>query len=143
MDIGSRMSKIQSFKRIIKEDYEEQYRALIDKFGSGINTFTDDVYNALNKGISIEDNLNQAKQTIKVTVDASGTPNPQLQIKSGLKTACYGIQVVRAINTTNSKINPTSQPLLSFSENNLVLTINNITGLQASNTYQLYLVLLS
>lgn len=135
--------RLQAFKRLIKEDYKEEQREMIEKLGFSLNTFADDITNLLNKNITIEDNLNQAKKTVKTSVDASGTPISPLAFKTGLTDQCYGIQCVRAINTTTSTSYPTSTPLLSFTESNNVLTINNITGLVAGSTYSLNLILFS
>lgn len=135
--------KIQPFKRLIKEDFEEKFRPLIEKLGYVLNSFGDDVGNALNNNLSIEDNFNQAKKTVSVLVNASGTPVPTLNIKTGLKTNCYGIEVVKVVNNTLATSYPTGYPFLSFTEVNGVLTINNITNLTAGSKYTLNLILYS
>ena len=135
--------KIQPFKRINIEDYPDQYQDLISNLGSSINLFTDEVYNALQNNLSITDNLNQSKVSIKVSVDASGAPTQTLQFKTNLTASCYGINVVNVVNNTNSTTYPTGMPFISFSQSNGVITVNNITGLQPSNQYTLSLILYS
>jgi len=135
------MSRIQNFKRIITEDYEDEYKNLVSKLGSSINTFADEVTSALDNNLSIDDNLNIAKKTLTVTVDASGLPLSSTSVKSGLSGSCIGIQVIGAINLTNSTTSPTSTPFISYDDNGGVIKVNKITNLQANDKYQLNLIL--
>lgn len=135
--------KIQPFKRINIEDYPSQYQELISSLGSSVNLFTDEVYNALQNSLSIEDNLDQSKQSITVTVSSKGQPTTPLVFKSNLVNNCYGIEVVSATNNTSQTTYPTSCPFISFSQSNGVITVNNITGLPANNQFTLNLILYS
>lgn len=136
------MAVVQPFKRIVLEDYDKQYRDLVDKLGSAINLFNDDVYNAFDNGLDIEDNFTSVKKSLTVMVDSTGKPTTVTQLKTGLPSICYGIQVLNAVNQTTTTTYPTGTPFLSFTENSGILTINNITGLQANNKYVLSLILI-
>lgn len=133
--------KLQQFKRLIKEDVAEKDRPLMEKLAYALNPFCDDVTNALNNNLSIEDNLNQKKKSITVVVDGSGIPTQTLQLATNLASNCYGIVVVKAINSTTPTSFVTGYPFISFSEANKIITINNITGLTAGPTYVLSLIL--
>lgn len=135
------MSKLQSFKRIIIEDFEEKDRTLVGKLASSINSFAEDVLNALTNNISIDDNMNFVKKDLTLTVDSNGRPTTKTTLKTGLKSVCVGTQVIRATNLTNTTTYATSQPLISFTDNSGVITIQQVSGLQANNKYQLKLIL--
>lgn len=134
--------KIQPPKRIIKEDVEEQFRTLIDKIGYIINSFHDDVYNALNNNLSIEDNFTQSRKDITITVNASGVPTTPTQFKTGLSKPCAGVVVIRAQNTVNSTSYVTAAPFVSYTENNSIITVQQITGLPANTQFKLKLLLI-
>lgn len=133
--------QITPFKRLISEDYDKQYASLVEKLGGALNAFCDDVFNAFNNNLSIDDNFNQVKKSITVTVNATGTPATPLKFKSGLKSNCYGITVVAATNQTSASTYPTSYPFFSFTQSDGIITVNNISGLQANNIYLLSLIL--
>lgn len=71
-----------------------------------------------------------------------GTPNPQAQIKTALKNIA-GINVINAINTTNTGSYPITSPFVSWTLNNNIITLNNITGLQDNTKYTLTLEVIS
>lgn len=133
--------KVQSFKRLIKEDVEEQYRPLVEKIAFSVNPFAEEVIKALDNNLSIEDNFGQKKKEITVQVDSDGIPTYVTQLKTDLKSICSGAIVIRADNLTNARTYPTGCPFLSFTENNGVITVNHITGLPAGNKFKLKLVL--
>lgn len=135
------MARLQSFKRIIVEDFEEKYKDLISKLGYSVNSFADDVLNALNKNISVSDNLNINKKTIIITVDPTGKPVSNPKITTGLNAICTGISVIRAVNNTNSTITPTQCPFITFSDDGGQLTIQKITGLTPNQQYSLNIIL--
>lgn len=95
------MAKIQSFKRIIEEDFPKEYKGLISKLAYSLNTFADDVSNALNRNLSISDNLNLNIKDVNVTVNNAGAPTTTLIIKTGLPGNCSGVAVVKASNQDN------------------------------------------
>lgn len=133
--------KLSSFKRIIAEDFDEKDRPIVSKLAYAINVFADDVLNALDKNLSIEDNLNINKKEITASVDANGVPVVPISIKSGLNGPCFGIDVIRAINNTNPNISPTSCPFITYADINGQISVNKISGLQPNNRYTLRLVL--
>lgn len=130
------MGKIQSFKRLIKEDVEEQYRPLIEKIGFSVNNFADEVVNTINGNLTTE-NLGEKIKDVVVTVNATGSPITATSFKTDLSSVVQGMWVVKAENVTNKATYPTSQPFITWSENNNVITVNNISGLQANNKYKL------
>lgn len=136
------MSKLQAFKRIITEDFDQKDRALITKLAYAINVFAEDVVNAFSNKITIEDNLNIVTKDLIVKVDSTGAVTSGGTLKTGLDHTCAGIIVVKATNTTTSANIPSGTPFLTFSETSGLLTISNISNLTSNNKYALKLLLL-
>lgn len=135
--------KLQGYKRIITEDFDNEEQSLISKLGFIINAAFDSIFQALNKGITIEDNLNQSLVDITVKVDSNGIPTTPTQIKYSLKTTCKGILVISATNNSNSSSYLNSSPFVAFEQTNAnLLTIKHISGLTANTSYTLKLILI-
>lgn len=132
------MAKLSSFQRLLKEDVPSEYQPLIEKIGVSVNQFAEQVLNAMNKNITVEDNLNMEYKTLEVSV-TDGVPTIITEFKSGLKTRLKGIVVIKAENVTNTGTYPTNQPFISFSENNSLIRIVYVSGLQNGNKYKLTL----
>ena len=135
------MAQIQGYKRIIVEDFQEKDRDLAGKLAGNINIAFEEIIGALTKNITVGDNLNLNQRTFTVTVDSSGNPVTITKVASNLSSSTAGISVIRAQNQTTSTVTPTGQPFISFTDNSGIITINNITGLQASNQYVLTVIL--
>lgn len=133
--------KLQSFRRLLKTDFEQQYQGLIDKLASVLNIDIESVYNVLNKNVSISDNILCTVKDVTVTVDATGTPTQQTQFSLDSQvTKVLGTQVIYAINNTNSTSYPTGGIFISFTPTTTGVLINNITGLVANNSYTLRII---
>jgi hypothetical protein len=131
------MAKLQSFKRIVKENFKAEDQELIDAIGGSINIFAEEVINAFNKNFTVDDNLKMEYKDIEVTVNASGIPINTTQFKVSFTGKIRGITVERAVNLTNPSTYPTGAPFITFDQNNQVITVNHITGLPANNKYRL------
>ena len=129
--------KIQTFRRLIQEDVEEQYRPLVAKIGEVINSFAETIVDGLNKKITIDDNLNQFIKDISIQVNSSGTPTIGGSFQNTLTNSIRGISVIKASHATSSSTYVTSHPFITFSETNKVVTIQNVTGLPADNKFTL------
>lgn len=134
------MAKLNVTKRIVAEDFEEEDQGLITKLAFTLNSFFEQVAFAFNKNITIEDNLNMEIKEVVITVNASGFPTTQAQFQSSLRTKVRGLLVLRAFNQTNPGTYPTSAPFISFEQNNNLLTIQHVTGLQAAESYKLQIL---
>jgi hypothetical protein len=52
------MAKLNVTKRIVTEDFQKDDQALVSKLAFTLNSFFEQTANALNKNLTIEDNLN-------------------------------------------------------------------------------------
>lgn len=133
------MSRIPNLKRINKEDFDKQYQTLIDRLAFPINSFMEQVRNAFDNNIDFN-NLNQEIITLTVTVDLNGLPNIQTQWKSTLKTKVIGSVVIKASNLVTPGAYSSSTPFINFVQNNTLVNINQISGLQAGDRYELVIL---
>lgn len=134
------MAQLDNIRRILKEDYPKKYHDIIDKLAFTLNRFMDQVVGTVNGNIDF-DNLNQGVTQFSMTVDSSGTPvgNNLFKIE---QTNVAGFIVISAINKTNGAVFPTSTPFISATRSNFVIKVNNISGLQADNKYDLTVMII-
>jgi len=134
--------KLSGFKRINKEDFTEEDKAVAERVGYSINNFAQEVSTLVNKNITISDNLFQELITIEITPSVSNAaiPNTTIKFKNSLKNAIKGISVINVENLTNTTTYPTGAVQIFFSENNNIITVNRITSLLSSNKYRITLL---
>ena len=136
------MPKISTPKRIRKEDVKPEYAEIVDAIAGTVNDFNDEVYQALNNGIDFS-NLNQQVVTVDLTTNAAGVLSNPPQIKYNLIRGKYqGCIVINVQNLVNSNSYPTTTPGLSTVINGNIITVLNATGLPASSSYRLTLILI-
>lgn len=136
------MAKLNAPKRLIKEDFDEEYQGLIDKIAFSLNSFYDEVTNAFNKNINI-DNLTREIITIDVENNSSGILKVPSQFKTNLTARIRGINIIKADNVSNPAIDPVEAPWISWTINTNIITVRKVTGIQADNKYQLTLEIIS
>lgn len=134
------MGKISSQRRIFLNDFKEDYQELVNQLSVPINTNTEILFQTLNKNVSLQDNMYAEIKDLTVTVNSSGTPLGTSQFQSSLGTAILGMQVLRARHSTDNNTFVTSAPFISFSQLGKIVTINNIAGLPANETFVLTFV---
>ncbi len=132
---------IQSFKRIIKSDYAQEFQQLVETLGNSINIAFDNINNVLNRNVSLKDNIACTLKTVQLTVNDNGTPNSTITINlASVNAKAIGASVINVVNSTSASTIPTGQPFINFSQNNNTVIVNNITNLQKGNTYQVTIV---
>ena len=131
------MSFIDNVRRIVREDYDQKYHALIDKLAFVLNTFMEQVVTEVNGQIDFT-NLAQDKIGFSITVDADGIPVTTTLVRSTVSRAT-GFTIIRALNQTNLGTYATNQPFVSFSvqTDTTLMKINHVSGLQAGEKYSL------
>lgn len=130
------MGKLNIPSTIRLEDYKEEDREMMEKLAGALNPFMEDVYRQLNGNLNT-DNLTRQIGNVDVRMNAAGAVVNQPQIKLRLKARVSGIQVISAQNLTNAATYPTTAPFISYTISGDLVTIKNITGLQASSEYRL------
>lgn len=133
------MAKLNNVRRINPQDFSVDNQQDIERLGYILNSFMQEVVDMANKNVDFE-NLNQNFISFQIEVDSNGKPIGTSKINVN-KVNPQGIQVVRAINTTNAALLSDTPPFIYYTPNgtNLV-TVDKIVGLLPNNKYQLSIV---
>ena len=134
------MPFIDTVKRITTEEFKPEDREVAERIGNIYNFFAEQVTNVLNGNIDFA-NLRRSLLTIDVTVAANGTPIQTTQFNNSV--GLQGTKVINAVNLTNRVNFLESTPFISFtSQGTGLYTIDNITGLNAGQSYRLTIELI-
>ena len=130
------MAKLSNIRRILREDYPSDSQETIERLAGILNPFMEQITRAFDKQL---DFTNLAQEIIKFTAktDSNGTPIEGGKIKLSLSGRIAGVTVLNARNLDNVSHYPDSQPFLSTSTTAGIMTVNNITGLQTNERYEL------
>jgi hypothetical protein len=112
----------------------------VDQLAVSLNIGIESLYNALNKNVSLKDNMLCTVKDLTITVDATGKPTTSTQFALDISGQIIGTQVIYAINTTNSASYPTGGIFISFTQTTTGVLINNITGLPANQAFTVRVV---
>ena len=134
------MAKISFIRKLVKEDFPQKYQDLIGSLGNVLNPALQSITLSLNKGLTFADNVQCSIVNISVTVDATGKPINPTTFQSNLISTTQHLFLTQAHNLTNTNTYPTTAPFISWVDNAGNVTINNITGLQANQTYSLRII---
>lgn len=132
--------KLPNFRRILKTDYAEEYRELIEGLSFSLNNGIEVLYQAFNKSVSLRDNIACTVKELDVIVDSNGAPKSKLSFPLDTANRILGVTVLNVINTKNPLILPTSGVFVYFIQENRNLIINSIKGLPADQSFRLTLV---
>jgi hypothetical protein len=132
--------RLSSFKRLYKGDFKQEFQALVDQLATSINIGIEALYDALNRKLTLRDNIACTVKEIDVKVDAAGTPTTTTLFKMDISNRLEGITVLSALNTDDSTGYPTGGIFISWTQTQNGILINNITGLIANQTYRLKIV---
>jgi hypothetical protein len=132
--------QIPNFRRIFKTDYPADQQPLVEKLSGTVNNGLEVIYNAMAKNVSLGDNIFCTIKTITTRVDANGVPTSTLSFKIDTTGQIKGISVIRANNQTSSTVYPNSCPFLTYSQDNITISVSHIAGLPANNTFDLTVI---
>jgi hypothetical protein len=136
--------KLPSYRRIYKNDYAEEYEALVEKLAVSVNYGFDTLYDALNQRLNFEDNIASTIAEFSVTVDGNGRPTQKTQFKlKSSQTIVQGIVVLNCYGTKDPDVLPQSGIFVSFEKNENFVNINNIKGLIPNVSYTIKLLAIS
>lgn len=133
------MAKVDNIKTFQKEDFDPEYKQLIDKLSFSINPFMEQIVSAFNKNIDIT-NLTDLIIDVTVSVDIDGIPTMPTSFKISDTTRVIrkvlGMAVINHENLTDDD-GVLSQPYITFSVNKDLATIKSITGLPVDKRFKL------
>lgn len=133
--------KLQSYKRLLKTDFKADDQALVDQLGNSLNSGIEFLYQALNKRLTIGDNLQASERDITLTVDDAGNPTNDSFVNVDFGSTVRTVFVGKAQNLTNSNVYPTSAPFVIWNNTTKGIQIVNVRGLVPGNVFTLRLVI--
>lgn len=133
------MASPPSIQRFYSDDYKDAPAWFKQRFLNSLNLFAFPVYNALNKNLTIGDNLNQNHATI--TLVGSSTPaNNVASFLNPIQGTPQGVDVVNVqITGTPTPSYPTSAIQVFWTFDGTSINIGSITGLVDNVNYILTL----
>lgn len=135
--------KLPSFRRIFSEDFDQQYKQLLDKLSGTINTGVEVLYNALNNNLTFSDNFACTVADVTVSVDSNGTPTGTASFRLSNTLKVQGLFVISATDNTQTGVYPPGAVFISFTQSGQSITINNIRGLTPGHQYTIRVIALN
>ena len=133
--------KLPTIKKILREDLKDApswVNGLVDP----LNTFMETTYQALNKNITLNDNI--ASFTTELTyrtVSTYPTDQPTQSFMNILKTRPFGVQLLQILDKSTYLPPTGAVGALPWILNGNQIVIHPITGLAADKTYIVRLVI--
>ena len=131
---------IPAFKRLLKTDYAQSFQQMIETLSYSLNNAIESLNNAMANGVSLKSNILCTIKVLNIQVDVNGKPTSSLVFPLTFTGQVLGVSVVNVVNQTNSSIYPTGAVMPFFVQTQTGVQINNITGLQPNNTYNVTVV---
>lgn len=129
--------KLPSFRRIYKDDFQEDQKPLVEKLSFTINQGFEQLFLALGRNVSLSDNVACTVKDVEVEVDSSGFPKIRTTFKLDSNSRVTQVVVGKADNLTNTNVYPTSGVFISWTQVDEGILINHIAGLPANNKFRL------
>jgi len=132
--------RLPSQKKILREDLKDApswVSGIIDP----INSFMENVYQSLNKNITLQDNIASVVKELTYKTD-SAYPAAQepVTFQNTLRASPIGVVVLQVYDKTN--YTPPPGPVyIPWVNDNGMITLSTITGLEADKSYMVRLVL--
>jgi hypothetical protein len=135
------MPKLSDIRRIVPEDYEEDFQESAGMIAGSYNEFADEIYQIVNGGLDF-DNLARASVSIDIIFDASGNPIGNSTISTNLAYVSM-IHIGKVTNNTNKSARFTQAPYIDWSyQGNGIVKILYGINFTAGSKYTLILELI-
>ncbi len=133
------MASPPSIQRFYSDDYKEAPNWFKSTFLNTLNLFVFPTYNALNKNLTVTENLNQGYATVSLTGDVTATNNTA-SFLSPIEGDPVGVVVVNAVVTgVATPTFPTAAIQVYWSFDGTSINIGSVTGLSNGVLYELTL----
>jgi hypothetical protein len=129
--------KIQSYRRLFKGDFPRDQQEMVERLSSTLNIGIETLYTALNKNISLKDNIYGTYKEISYVPTSDGTPETASGFQIDFNGRVLGLQVIRVENKSSVGTYPTGGVFITYSQNGTQVNIDHITGLVAGDTYNI------
>jgi hypothetical protein len=120
-------------RKILREDLKDA-PTWISKVIDPINSFMESVYTGLNKNITFTENVACFVHELIYTTPSTYPTMDNVEFASSLKTKAIGVELLQVYE--RSTYEPPAGPVyVPWVEENGVIVVSSITGLAASKTY--------
>lgn len=133
--------KVPSYRRLNKSDFADEFKDLVDRLGNSINSGIDVLYEALNKKITLSDNIACTVKDVDVEIDSKGQLKNKTQVKLDAKGQVIGITVINGYCTKDSSVLPVSGIFVNYIQSGDSIKIQNIVGLPVDRPFRITLVI--
>ncbi len=132
--------KLPPTKKILREDVKEA-PSWISGIIEPVNSFMENVYQALNGNITFTQNINSFVKELTYRTTASYPVADQVSFTNELKVRATGVFVMQAFDRANYQA-PAGPVYVPWVEDNGSILVSSITGLAASKVYTLRLLII-
>lgn len=114
---------------------------MIEKLAGTINQNTEILFEALNRKISLRDNVQCTVRDVDLSVNSNGVPTTSINM--GLDTAgkVDGVTVINCYNNDNTALLPTYAPFIAYKATTTGINITNVKGLSAGSSWKLRVII--
>lgn len=132
--------KLPSFRKLLKQDFKEEFQELVEKIGTSVNNGFDLVSEALNKKITLQDNIACTTKSFDLEVsDTTGKLKTQVVFNLDTTGSILGITVLSAV-ANEQNVYPNAGVYLNFTQSANKLTITHAFGLPVGKKFNLKVV---
>lgn len=130
--------KLPTQKRILREDIKDA-PDWVSSLINPINSFMEVVYQSLNKNITFSENVAAFIKELTYTTSSTYPAGLVVSFANSLKTKASGVMLMQ-IYETATYTPPPGPVYIPWVENNGAIMVSSITGLEASKTYLIRLL---
>lgn len=132
---------VPNLRRIFTQDFAAEYKDFVAALSSSLNINLEVLYNALNRNITLGQNIACTIKDIDITVNAQGVPTSTVAFERANQLPIEGVTVLNVINLDNPTVYPTSQPYVAWTINQTGrVQVQYVSSLVANNKYRLKIV---
>jgi len=135
--------RLPNYRRIFSNDFDSQFKELLDKLSGTLNSGIEVIYEALNNKLTFRDNFAATVAEFTVTVDNNGIPTGTTSFKLSNSLKIEGLFVISATDTSNATLYPPGSVFVSGNPSNTSYIISNIRGLTPGREYRIKVVVLN
>lgn len=129
--------KLPTYKRLQTADFDTEYKELIDGLGFSVNDGIGVLFDALNRKVSLKDNIAASVKDVELSVDSAGQVVNGGIFNVDIPGPYLGLEIMKADNLTNSAIYPTAAPWATWNVVTNGIQIIHVSGLPAKNNFKL------
>ena len=112
--------KLPNFRRIMDTDYAEEYKGLVRQLAVSINYGFEVLYQALNKRLTLAENIQCTVRDITLKINDNGVPQTDTQMQLDVPNVrVIGTTVIDVVNNENSSSYPDSAVFVFYTQNPL------------------------